>query len=142
MDWVVDTCVLLDTLDEISPFAEAAAEALDEKAEEGELTVAPITYVELAPAFNGDRAMQDLFLGNVGVNIDFGGNAAAVFTAHQAWYEHIMRKRSGAEKKRPVADVMIGACAMRKGGLITRNESDFRTLYPNLTIFNPVSSAS
>lgn len=58
MDWVVDTCVLLDILDEIPPFAEAAAEALDEKVEEGELTVAPITYVELAPAFNGDRAMH------------------------------------------------------------------------------------
>ena len=65
MDWVVDTCVLLDILDEIPLFAEAAAEALDEKAEKGELTVAPITYVELAPAFNGDRAMQDLFLRNV-----------------------------------------------------------------------------
>ncbi len=75
MDWVVDTCILLDILDEMPPFAEAAAEALDEKAEEGELTVAPITYVELSPAFNGDRSMQDLFLRNVGVDIDFGGNA-------------------------------------------------------------------
>ena len=28
---------------------------------------------------------------------------------------------------------------MQKGGLITRNEADFRSLYPNLTIFNPVS---
>ena len=27
---------------------------------------------------------------------------------------------------------------MQKGGLITRNEADFRSLYPNLTIFNPV----
>ena len=142
MDWVVDTCVLLDIIDEMPPFAEAAAEALDEKAEEGELTVAPITYVELSPAFNGDRSMQDLFLRNVGVNIDFGGNAAAVFTAHKAWYEHILRKRSGTEKKRPIADVMIGAYAMRKGGLITRNEADFKTLYPSLTIFNPLSSAS
>lgn len=142
MTWVVDTCVLLDILDEISPFAEAAAETLDAKVEEGELTVAPITYVELAPAFNGDRAMQDLFLRNVGLNIDFEGNAAAVFTAHKAWCEHIMRKRSGVEKKRPIADVMIGAYAMRKGGLITRNEADFKTLYPNLTIFNPVSSGS
>ena len=53
-----------------------------------------------------------------------------------------MRKRSGVEKKRPIADVMIGAYAMRKGGLITRNEADFKTLYPNLTIFNPVSSGS
>ena len=142
MDWVVDTCVLLDILDEISPFAEAAAETLDMKVEEGELTVAPITYVELAPALNGDRSMQDLFLRNVGVNIDFEENAAAVFAAHKAWYEHIMRKRSGVEKKRPIADVMIGAYAMRKGGLITRNEADFKTLYPNLTIFNPVSSES
>ena len=115
---------------------------MDEKVEEGELTVAPITYVELSPAFNGDRAMQDLFLRNVGVNIDLGGNAAAVFAAHKAWYEHILRKRSGAEKKRPIADVMIGAYALRQGGLITRNEADFKTLYPNLTIFNPVSSAS
>ena len=140
MSWVVDTCILLDIMDEMPPFAELAAEALDEKAEEGLLAIAPITYVELAPAFNGDRTMQDLFLRNVGVSIDFGGDEEAVFAAHKAWYEHIMRKRVGTEKKRPIADVMIGAFAMRKGGLITRNEADFRSLYPNLTIFNPVST--
>ena len=44
--------------------------------------------------------------------------------------------------KRPIADVLIGAYAMEKGGLVTRNEADFTTLYPNLTIFNPVSPAS
>ena len=91
MVWVVDTCVLLDILDEISPFAELAAETLDRKTEDGALTIAPITYVELAPAFNGDRAMQDLFLRYVGVDIDFGGAEAAVFTAHKARYGHIMR---------------------------------------------------
>ena len=141
MAWVVDTCVLLDIMDEIPPFAELAAAALDEKAEEGLLTIAPITYVELAPAFNGDRAMQNLFLRNVGVSIDFGGNEEAVFTAHKAWYEHITRKRAGTEKKRPIADIMIGAFAMQKGGLITRNEPDFCLLYPSLTIFNPASLA-
>jgi hypothetical protein len=142
MVWVVDTCVLLDILDEISPFAELAADTLDRKAEDGVLAIAPITYVELAPAFNGDREMQDLFLRHVGVNIDFGGTEAAVFTAHKAWYEHVMRKRAGTEKKRPIADIMIGAYAMQKGGLITRNEADFRSLYPNLTIFNPASLAT
>ena len=83
--------------------------------------------------------MQDLFLANVGVDIDFGGNPDAVVTAHRAWYEHVMRKRAGTEKKRPIADIMIGAYAMQKGGLITRNEADFKTLYPNLPIFNPAS---
>lgn len=66
----------------------------------------------------------------------------AVLAAHKAWYEHVMRKRAGAVKKRPIADIMIGAYAMQKGGLITRNESDFRSIYPNLTIFNPVSLAT
>ena len=41
MTWVVDTCVLLDILDEIPPFAEAAAVALDVKSQDGMLAVAP-----------------------------------------------------------------------------------------------------
>ena len=40
--------------------------------------------------------------------------------------------------KRPIADVMIGEYALQKGGLITRNEDDFRSLYLDLTIYNPV----
>ena len=38
-------------------------------------------------------------------------------------------------------DVLCGAYAMQKGGLITRNEADFRSLYPSLAIFNPDSSS-
>ena len=41
--------------------------------------------------------------------------------------------------ERPIADVMIGAYALSKGGLITRNEDDFRSLYPTLKIFNPAA---
>ena len=44
----------------------------------------------------------------------------------------------GEASKRPIADVMIGAYALQKGGLITRNEDDFRSLYPELPIYNPV----
>ena len=54
---------------------------------------------------------------------------------------HVQRKRAGAVVKRPIADVLIGAYAMQKGGLITRNEADFRSLYPSLAIFNPDSSS-
>ena len=50
----------------------------------------------------------------------------------------MVRKRNGEATKRPIADVMIGAYALQKGGLITRNEDDFRSLYPELTIYNPV----
>ena len=37
---------------------------------------------------------------------------------------------------------MIGAYAVQKGGLITRNEDDFRALFPNLMIFNPVTMST
>ena len=46
---------------------------------------------------------------------------------------------AGEVGKRPIADVMIGAYALKHDGLITRNEDDFRSLYPTLKIFNPAA---
>ena len=138
MIWVVDTCVILDILDRHAKFAEMSSAALQSKLDDV-LTVAPITYVELAPAFNGDAAAQDAFLDGMWIHRDFNGSKESVLAAHKAWHEHILRKRLGVAAKRPIADIMIGAYAMQKGGLITRNEADFKTLYPSLTIFNPAS---
>ena len=83
-----------------------------------------------------------MVLSGLGIECNFAGNKETVLAAHKAWYEHVQRKRLGGALKRPIADVLIGAYAMQKGGLITRNEADFKTIYPDLTIFNPVSSAS
>ena len=139
--WVVDTCIIIDITSGDGEFSTKSADAIDAKRAEG-LVVAPITYVELAPSFRGDIAKQDSVLSGMGIEFDFAGNRQAVLAAHKAWYEHALRKRLGEAVKRPIADVLIGAYAVEKGGLITRNEADFKTLYPNLTIFNPVSSAS
>ena len=138
MSWVVDTCVILDILDRHPVFAEASSLALQSHLGDG-LEIAPVSYVELSPAFNGDATAQDFFLDALWIRRDFGFSEGAVLAAHRAWHEHILRKRAGTSRKRPIADVMIGAYALQKGGLITRNESDFRSLYPELTIFNPVS---
>ena len=139
--WVVDTCVLIDLLRRDEAFATCAADALDAKRTEG-LTIAPLTYVELAPALGGDVRAQDYFLSEIGVSIDFEGKKDIVLAAHRAWFDHIQRKRKGEVVKRPIADVMIGAYAESKGGLITRNEDDFRALFPNLEILNPATSKS
>ena len=138
MTWVVDTCVLIDVFRGDKTFAAMSSMALQSKLDDV-LTVAPITYVELSPEFNGDAAAQDAFLDAMWIHRDFNGSKEAVLLAHKAWHEHIMRKRAGSARKRPIADVLIGAYALQKGGLITRNEADFRTLYPRLTIFNPMS---
>lgn len=139
MIWVVDTCVLIDVFRGDKTFSEVSSMALQSKLDDV-LTVAPITYVELSPEFNGDVAAQDAFLDAMWIQRDFRGSKEAVLLAHKAWHEHIIRKRAGSATKRPIADVLIGAYAMQKGGLITRNETDFRTLYPTLTIFNPMSA--
>lgn len=136
MVWVVDTCVILDILDNHPLFAEASSRALQTNLDEI-LEIAPDSYVELAPAFNGDVSEQDAFLDALWIRRNFDLDMGGVLAAHRAWHEHILRKRTGEVRRRPLADVMIGAYALSKGGLITRNESDFRTLFPTLQIYNP-----
>ena len=139
MIWVVDTCVLIDLLKADPVFGKQSAFALQSKLDET-LVIAPITYVELAPAFKGDVQAQDEFLKSIWIECDYGGSREAILAAHQAWwYAHVLRKRAGDVLKRPIADVLIGAYALAKGGLITRNENDFRSLYPELTILNPTT---
>ena len=134
---VVDTCVVIDLIERDSEFGAVSAAALASKIDDS-FVIAPITYVELGPVFDGDRERQDAFLKESWIDFDFAGNKDAVLVAHKAWYEHVLRRRKGEVTKRPIADVMIGAYALQKGGLITRNEDDFRSLYPDLTIYNPV----
>ena len=136
MTWVVDTCVVIDLVERDGEFGEVSAAALASKIDDS-FVIAPITYVELGPVFDGDRERQDAFLKESWIDFDFAGNKEAVVAAHKAWYEHVLRKRKGEATKRPIADVMIGAYALQKGGLITRNEDDFRSLYPTLNIYNP-----
>ena len=140
MTWVVDTCVLIDILRGDQEFGLLSAMALQSKLDDV-LTIAPITYIELAPEFNGNALEQDAFLDSIWVSRNFDGNRDAVLVAHRAWNAHVQRRRAGVAKKRPIADVLIGAYALKKGGLITRNEDDFKPLYPSLPILNPARLA-
>ena len=135
MTLVVDTCILLDILDEDPIFGIKSARALN--AQQGnELVVSPATYVELAPAFLGDRRLQDQFLEGLGIHVA-ADEPGVLNTAHDAWNAHVSRKRRGRETRRPIADVFIGALASVHEGLVTRNTKDFRSLFPGLAIFEP-----
>ena len=133
---VVDTCVILDVLEQDPTFGLASAEVL-EKYVAGGLIISPLTYVELSPAFLGDETRERDFLFEIGIDLPPGFSEDDLSLSHAAWNDHIQRKRSGKAARRPVADVMIGALAQANDGLITRNASDFRTLFPALTIVSP-----
>lgn len=136
MAWVVDTCLLIDVAEADPSFGAASAELIDSKRPEG-LTVCPVSYIELAPVFNGDATAQNEFLFHLGLAWPEGWTLADTAAAHQAWHRSVRAKRAGQVPKRPVADVLIGAFAFRFDGILTRNEGDFRWVFPNLTTLAP-----
>lgn len=137
MAWVVDTCVLLDVLEDDPEFGRSSAVTLDAHVEEG-LIVCPVTYAELAPAFQGDRSLQDEFLGGIGLDYRQDWSWEDTLRAHEAWNTFVQRKRAGLLPKRPLADILIGAFAVRHQGLITRNPDDFKPIFPGLTLRGPL----
>lgn len=57
--------------------------------------------------------------------------------ARLAWHQYVTRRRATLTPKRPLADVLIGAFALRFDGILTRNEADFRQLFPTLKVMTP-----
>lgn len=138
MAWVVDTCVLIDVLEDDPSFGELSARTLDAHAEDG-LVVCPVTYVELAPAFEGSRSFLEEFLDEIGISYREDWNWRDTVAAHGAWHAYIRRRRARQVSRRPVADILIGSFALRFQGLITRNADDFRSAFPDLELLIPGS---
>ena len=131
MAWVVDTCLLLDVLDDDPSFGESSALCIERHQRDG-LTICPVTLIEMAPAFLGDWRRAEDFLSQLGIDDEQGWIAADTHAAFSAWHRHIELKRAGKTGRRPVADIQIGAFALRHQGLLTRNGGDFKRWFPSL----------
>lgn len=127
MAWVVDTSVLLDICLPDPSFAQSSAKCLAARLTDG-LTISPVTYIELSPAFAGDAGLQDQFLALVGVQWREVWTLQDTLAAHTLWADQVESKRSGHSAKRPVADILIEAFTQRFQGLITRNPRHFKTV--------------
>lgn len=136
MNWIVDTCVVIDVFENDPDFGLPSASLLDERLGE-RLAICPVTQIELAHAFEGDLAEQKRFLTGAGISHHLGWTLADTEAAHSAWHRHIAARRSGDCSKRPIADLLIGAFASNRRGLITRNPDHFRKNFPQLTILQP-----
>lgn len=136
MTWVVDTCIVIDVLENDPSFGLRSATLLDARLAEG-LSICPVTFVELAPAFEGNGDVQEGFLRQAGIGFRGGWTTADTRIAHRAWHLRITARRSGTLPKRPIADLLIGAYASNRRGLITRNPTDFRRHFPDLPILEP-----
>ncbi len=133
MAWVVDTCMVIDVLEDDPTFGAASAAVLDAHHAAG-LVLCPVSYAELAPAFEGSRELQEEFLAGVGINAQVDWTREDTWEAHRAWYAYALKRRRGAVGKRPLADLLIGAFASRHEGLLTRNPTDFQPFFPQLVL--------
>jgi predicted nucleic acid-binding protein len=128
--------VLIDIAEGDPRFAQRSAQLVDRRRRSG-IVIAPLSYVELAPLFNGIAEAQNEFLEAIGVHWTVAWTWPDTIAAHQAWHRYIAQRRRGSISKRPVADVLIGAFACRFEGLLTRNARDFRGLFPDLRLEEP-----
>ena len=138
---VVDTCILIDILENDPDFGRASALCLRDYVPGG-LVICPVSMIELSPAFGGDLLRQKEFLSLCGVSYDLDFDSADVVRSHKAWNRYIQRKRLQKTPKRPVADLMIGAFATRFDGLITRNQKDFKPWFTELKLIVPSSETT
>ena len=127
---------MLDVLDEDPCFGKSSATHLQARLQDG-LVLCPISFVELAPAFLGDRDRQTGFLKRMGVAFSEPWDWRDTLSAHRAWARYVEMRSLQRIDKRPVADLLIGAFAARTGGLITRNRNAFTHLFPDLRIECP-----
>lgn len=136
MIWIVDTCIILDILENDPEYGLASALLLQSRLAEG-LGISPVTQVELAPAFAGDFGEQRRFLSQAGIVDPQDWSIKDTEKAHWAWHTHVATRRAGLIPKRPIADLLIGAFAANRRGLITRNAKDFQKNFPGLQILEP-----
>jgi hypothetical protein len=137
MAWVVDTCVLLDIAENDPTHGKKSAIAVDQRRQVEGCIACPISIVELAPQFKGDYSQLTQFVAGCGIGFNDAWLLSDTQSAYRAWDAYVQAKRSGQAVRRPIADILIGAFAEQRTGLITRNPQDFSKWFPNLRIVVP-----
>ena len=84
MSWVVDTSILIDVAEHDPTFGVVSAMILEEKLSRG-LIICPVTYVELAPVFEGRDDLQEEFLGKVGIDWTQAWTSQDTRAAFRSW---------------------------------------------------------
>ena len=128
-----DTNVLLDIATADGTWLAWSEEQLRAAAAQGPITINPIIYAELAPAFASqsdlDRWLDPAVFERLPLPYSSGWMAAQAFLRY---------RKAGGHKSSPLPDFYIGAHAEAEGlTLVTRDAARYRTYFPNVTLITP-----
>ncbi len=130
---MVDSCILIDVIDEDPDWCEWSLAALDEWGRRGPVLINPIIYAEISPDFD-DPITLDAVLEKVGVEYRDLPREALFLAgkAHQAY------RRRGGIRTGVLPDFFIGAHAAVLGApLLTRDDQRFRRYFPSVRLVMP-----
>jgi hypothetical protein len=129
----IDTNILLDILLPNDQFYDASAEAIEESARAGSLSVCDIVYAELCIHFE-QRDECDAFLESADIRVQ-ALTRDAHFLASRIWRAY---RRQGGTRARILADFLIGAHAKTQATrLLSRDRGFYGRLFPSLKVLDP-----
>lgn len=130
---LVDSNVLIDSLDENSPWKAWADDAMATALDRGALFVNQIVYAEVSVGFPTVEECDAALAGRWVERVPIPWPAS--FLAGRAFVE--FRRRGGARRS-PLPDFFIGAHAAVDGlRLLTRDPSRYRTYFPAVEVIAP-----
>lgn len=133
---LVDTCVLLDVVQEDAQWADWSQAQLEEAADRGGLLINPIIYSEFSVWYD-DLATVEQVLAEFDVAFEELPREA-LFLAGKAFQRYRARRgtRTGV-----LPDFFIGAhAAVREVPLLTRDIGRVRGYFPTLAILSPLEN--
>lgn len=132
MRTVLDSSVILDVVTDDPDWADASEAALLEAMEQGSLLIGETVLAEITPAL----AQEDIhpFMESWRIQFQPTGREAAIH-AGEMYAKYLSR---GGNKKRVIADFLIGAHAMANGSrLLARDRGYYRDYFKGLEVIEP-----
>ena len=126
----VDTNVLLDVFLQDEQHGAGSAQRLRSAYDRGAIIVCDLVYAELVPAFK-ERADLDNVLREIGAT----PSPIDTAIAHEAGTRWRRYRAPGGQRKRIIADFVIGAHALAAAEtFLTRDRGFYATCYPELRV--------